>query len=401
MITEEILLRRSSKLDTGRVRQFVLQGGKTRITEITTFCPDIVGPGPTNLFLIESNALILVDAGMPTHLAKAFFYYWRNQPIPKDVDSLPPDYSEQELLEGLNLARYSVSDIDLLVISHGHPDHFLMANTILNRCSAGVSAHILDTPAICNPWGMLHMWFSRQEQMMSTGMPAAKTPPQLVQETSLQGLDFDSLGVSVRVDAPFFHDGPLTIQGTPVPGIEVRRLPGHSPGSVGLIIGQNGDEKTLISGDVLLNPITPHPDDLLVYLQTIDQLGALDDIGLVLPAHGQAIRNLKPRLDFLRDHHRDRLKLTYEACNVPRSVWDIATMGDYFDTYVDPKKFNFLAGLETLVHVEILNMVQGVERTHIQDEVHFFKNRGEPFDEVYGRITELVKDKGSRALMRY
>lgn len=401
MITEEIQLRRSSKLDTGGVRQFVLQDGKTRITEITTFCPDIVGPGPTNLFLIESDALILVDAGIPTHFAKAFFYHWRNQPMPKEVENLPPDYSEQEFLEGMNLAGYSVSDIDLLVISHGHLDHFLMANTILNRCSAGVSAHILDTPTICNPWGILHMWFSRQEQMTSTGMPAAKTPPLLAKDDSLRGLDLESLGVAVRVDTPFFRDGPLTIHGTPVPGIEVKLLPGHSPGSVGLIVGQDGDEKVLICGDVLLNPITPHPDDLLVYMQTIEQLGTLDDIELVLPAHGHAIRDLKPRADFLRDHHRDRLRITYEACKVPRSVWDIASMSDYFDTYVDPKKFNFLAGLETLVHVEMLHMVKGVERTHIQDEVHFFKNRGEPFDEVYGRITELVKDKGNRTLMRY
>jgi hypothetical protein len=76
-------------------------------------------------------------------------------------------------------------------------------------------------------------------------------------------------------------------------------------------------------------------------------------------------------------------------------------MSDYFDTYVDPKKFNYLAGLETLVHVELLNMVRGVERTHIQDEIHYFKNRGEPFDAVYGRGMELVKDRGSRALLRY
>lgn len=401
MKREEIRLRDSTKLESGGVRQFVLDGGKTRITQITTFCPDIVGPGPTNLFLIDCGPLILVDAGIPTYLAKAFFYYWRNQKIPQEVEALPPDFSEQEFREGLKLAGYAVSDIDLLVISHGHPDHFLMANTILSQCSASVSAHILDTPAICNPWGMLHMWFSRQEQMISTGMPPARTPQQLVKDDTLRGLDLESLGVSIRVDAPFFRDGPLTFQGQPVDGIEVERLPGHSPGSVGLFLGNEGDDKVLICGDVLLNPITPHPDDLLVYLQTIDQLGERDDIGLVLPAHGQAIRDLPSRVEFLQEHHRERLRVTYEACSMPRSVWDIASMSDYFDTYVDPTKFNFLAGLETLVHVEMLNMVRGVERTHIQDEVHYFQNRGESFDRVYGRMMELVKDKGSRALMRY
>ncbi len=401
MTPDEISLRKSTQLDSGSVRQFVFPREKIRITQITTFCPDVVGPGSTNLYLIDGEALILVDAGIPTHLAKAFFYHWRNQPMPKEVEVLPADFSEKQLLEGLKIAGYSVSDIDLLVISHGHPDHFLMANAVLSRCSARVSAHILDTPAICNPWGMLHMWFSRVDQMRSTGMPRAKTPEQLIKEDTLRGFDLESLGVQLRVDSPFFHDGALTIQNSPVRGIEVRRLPGHSPGSVGLVVGGDGDDKVLICGDVLLNTITPHPDDLLVYLQTIEQLGKLDEIGLVLPAHGQAIRDLKGRAAFLREHHRDRLKLTYDACRVPRSVWDIATMSDYFDTYVDPKKFNYLAGLETLVHVEMLNMVRGVERTHIQDEVHYFKNRGEPFDAVYGRVMELVKDRGSRALLRY
>ena len=121
----------------------------------------------------------------------------------------------------------------------------------------------------------------------------------------------------------------------------------------------------------------------------------------MLPAHGRAIRDLKGRAEFLREYHRDRLKLTYDMCRVPCSVWDIATMADYFDTYVDPRKFNYLAGLEALVHVEILNMVGGMERTHIQDEVHYFKNLGEPFDSVYGRVIELVQDRGNRTLLRY
>ncbi|MFH1113819.1 MAG: MBL fold metallo-hydrolase [Pseudomonadota bacterium] len=401
MTPEVIPLRNSSEPAGGGVRQFVLPGGKFRITQITTFCPDIIGPGPTNLYLIEGDALILVDAGMPTYLAKAFFYQWRNQPMPKEVEALPADLGERQLLEGIQLGGYSVSDIDILVITHGHPDHFLMASSVLKRCSPQVSAHILDTPAICNPWGMLHGWFSRVGHMRSTGMPPAKTPDKLFGDQSLRGLNLESMGLLLRVDAPFFADGPLTIKGSPVEGIEVRHLPGHSPGSVGLIVGNEADGKVLICGDVLLNTITPHPDDLLVYLQTIGRLGELEGVGPALPAHGRVVRDLKGRTEFLREYHRNRLKLTYDACRLPRSVWDIATMTDYFDTYVDPKKFNYLAGLEALVHVEILNMAGGMKRTHIRDEVHYFKNCGEPFEKVYGRVTDLVLDRGSRTLLRY
>ena len=76
-------------------------------------------------------------------------------------------------------------------------------------------------------------------------------------------------------------------------------------------------------------------------------------------------------------------------------------MPDYFDTFVDPNQFNFLAGLEALVHLEVLIMVGGLIRTHIRDEVHYFQNCGLPFEEIYGRIMELVADKRKRALMRF
>ena len=82
-------------------------------------------------------------------------------------------------------------------------------------------------------------------------------------------------------------------------------------------------------------------------------------------------------------------------------MWDIATMQGYFDAYVDPAKFNLLAGTEALVHMELLNMVDGLRRTHIQDQVHYFQNSREPFEPVYDRIAELIRTDGTGAIMRY
>jgi glyoxylase-like metal-dependent hydrolase (beta-lactamase superfamily II) len=400
MKLEEIQLKPSSDIGSGRVRRFVTPDGKTRITQITTFCPDVIGPGPTHLYLIEGDAVVLVDAGMPTHFAKVFFYYWRNQPIPEEVERLPSDLSERELHEGLELAGRSVSDIDQIVITHGHPDHFLMTNSIVSRGILSVAAHVLDTPQMCNPWGMLHAWLSRQEQMAATGMPSAWSAKESVKERLYASLDMDSMGVTVEVDSPVFQDGPLKRKGSAVPGIDVKHLPGHSPGSIGLVVGSR-DERVIVCGDVLLNPITPHPDDLLVYLRTLDELEAREDIRVGFPAHGHLIRNVRSRVAFLREHHIKRLKLTYEACVEPRSVWGIATMRRYFDTFVDPDKFNFLAGLEALVHMELLNMVDGIRREYIDNGVSYFKNSGEPFEDVCDRIMAVVRNKGTSALMRY
>ena len=72
-------------LDSGRVRRFTLPDKQTRITQITTFCPDMVGPGPTHVYLIDNGKKVLVDTGIPTLLAKAMFYAWRGEPIPPEM----------------------------------------------------------------------------------------------------------------------------------------------------------------------------------------------------------------------------------------------------------------------------------------------------------------------------
>lgn len=401
MTIQETELYPADRFGSGRVRRFRLSDAKITITQISTFCPDTIGPGPVHVYVIESDGLVLMDAGIPTQVAKAFFYGWRNQPMPAEIAALPSDQSEREFRRGMELAGHAVSDIELLAFSHGHLDHFMMAALLLKDTRAVVTAHILDTPAICNPWGLLNVWMSRQDMMEATGMPPARRPHDFMGEAALRELNLESLGVDIKVDVPIVHDGPLAIGGTSIRGIDVRHLPGHSHGSIGLLVGNDGGEKVLLCGDVLLNPITPIPEDLLVYLQTLDLLETYEDVALVLPAHGEEMRDLKARVRALKDHHRQRLAFTYEACRKPCCVWDVATRENYFNTYVDPKKFNFLAGLEALVHLELLHMVGGIVRTEIRDGVHYFLRNGEPFDRVYGRITDLVSNRKFTTLMRY
>jgi glyoxylase-like metal-dependent hydrolase (beta-lactamase superfamily II) len=392
---QETQHRRNSTLGSGRVRSFIVPEEEIRIIQITTFCPDGIGPGPTHLYLIDGDSLILMDTGMPTHLVKAFLYSWRNLPIPSEVERLPSDYSEQEFLKGLELARYSLKDIEILVVSHGHPDHFLMGPQILRRTNPRVVAHILDTSEICNPWAMLRQWVWNRPQLMGMGMPM----PNSVKESKffLGGSFLEDF--SLNVDDPVFSDGPIQVKGSPIKGITVKHLPGHSPGSIGLIVGKK--EKVLLCGDVLLYPISPHPDDLLLYLRTLEELGKMENISLVLPSHGRIIRDLKGRVATLQKHHRRRLQLTYEACQKPCSVWDIATIRSYYDVYVDSREFNPLAGREALAHIEILIMIGGLQRSHVKKGIHYFRNSGEPFEEVYQRVLGLVQDRRISPLLRY
>lgn len=233
--------------------------------------------------------------------------------------------------------------------------------------------------------------------MQGGGVP----PPKQTIEAVTQGVDLEALGFSLKVASPVFRDGPLQVKDAPIKGVEVKHLPGHSPGSIGLIIGKKGESKVLLCGDVLLYPITPIPDDLLQYLRTLDTLKTVKDLALVLPAHGKAIKNVQARIQAIQNHHRGRLKRTYRACEKPCTVWDIATLPRYFDVVVNPGTFNPLAALEALAHMELLLGVDGLYRESTREGVHYFQNSKEPFEDVYARILGLVKDRRVNTLMRY
>ncbi|RJP58743.1 MAG: MBL fold metallo-hydrolase [Deltaproteobacteria bacterium] len=394
MNIKENIIKPNSEAGSGRVKQYVLSKGR-KVTQITTFCPDIIGPGPAHIYVIEDEALIMVDTGIPTHMAKKIFYYWRNQPIPQKVKDLPDDYSETELITGLKAAGYSLKDIEFIIITHGHPDHYLLGNTIVEKSRARVSSHVMDTDRICNPWAISKSVFEGRPRYEAFGMPLPKSSAYEYHKEAVQ----ESFSLSLTVDYPIAMDGFLSLDGLQSDFIRVKHSPGHSPGSICLGIGSEEDEeRILICGDVLLYPITPHPNDLVTYLRTLDNLKQLEKIVLSLPAHGRNIRDFYGRIDFLKKHHRSRLEFTYNACRKPKTPWEIASTPQYFDVFVDPAKFNPMAGNEAFVHIRLLEMAKGLCRSNIAGGVHYFKNTGERFDHVYRRILEIIDDGSSTVL---
>ena len=117
-------------------------------------------------------------------------------------------------------------------------------------------------------------------------MPKPWSGQSAVREQLVRAFDADLQNLALTIQSPFIASGPVRVNGSPVNCLEARHLPGHSAGSIGLIVGQDR-ERALMSGDVLLNPITPHPDDLLAYLRTLEELSHYNDIVLVLPGHGE------------------------------------------------------------------------------------------------------------------
>lgn len=393
-------IRPNNSLGSGGVVRYELPEENLRVTQITVFCPDGIGPGGTHVYLVEKEALLMFDTGLPTDAAKALFFPRGFRSIPSHIKALPDNYSEKELLEGIKLSGYSVDDIDALVISHGHPDHFMMGRTIIDRSNARVAAHILDTSTICNPWSPISRWLCGQAAAKAMGMPPSLPNRCTVEQAVKEAFcDWDNQRLFYAVSDPVFENGPLSLNGDQLPGIQAVHLPGHSPGSIGLELGKG--IRMLLCGDTLLSTITPIPDDLLEYLRTLETLKDQEGSMLALPGHGERICSLSARAAEIQCHHRKRLEKCYRACAERKSVWEIATVKDMFDIPVDPHEFNLLAGKEVLSHLELLILADGVRRCDIVDGVEYFINSEEPFEAVYSRIGELVGDKDVGWVMRH
>ncbi|OIP90271.1 MAG: hypothetical protein AUK24_04835 [Syntrophaceae bacterium CG2_30_49_12] len=389
------LLRANQPTGSGRVVEYRL-GRRRRLFQITTFCPNIIGPGPTNQYLIEDEALILVDTGIPTDVVKNFFYFWQNQPVPAHIEAMSDDYSEQELLSAINLTGHDVRDIDFIVLTHGHFDHYLLGRKLVKMSGAKVAAHVLDSGLITNKWSLMKVWMERRPLYRAMGMPLPENHINSQNRPRTEDID-----LSLCVDHAITSEGPLRIGDFRSDTISVCHSAGHSPGGISLLVKkEEGTDMLMLCGDTLLYPITPHPDDLVAYLRALKKIKSLENITLVLPAHGEVIEKLQERLAFLEMHHKLRLQLTYEVCKEPRSIWQIATMPNYFDVPVDPAKFNPLAGHEALIHVELLQLAGGLHTSHVDGKVHYFQNSGEAFADVESRIQHIIDDENTTILLR-
>ena len=144
--------------------------------------------------------------------------------------------------------------------------------------------------------------------------------------------------------------------------------PGHSFGHTCLY---EEEHRFLISGDHILSDITPNLqgwfekwNPLEQYLKSLEKTEGLD-VDLVLPGHRSVFRDMRGRIEELREHHRKREeeilsilqegpKTAFEVAS--RMTWDIVC--DSFDLFPLSQKW-FAAG-EAIAHLIHLKSIAKV-----------------------------------------
>jgi glyoxylase-like metal-dependent hydrolase (beta-lactamase superfamily II) len=273
--------------------------------------------GRVNAYLIEDSPLTLVDSG------------------PNSAKAL------DELEQALALRGHAIEDIELLVISHQHMDHFGLASILARRSGAEVAALDSLAPFLAN-YGHetdLEDRFA-EETMLRHGIP-----PEIVTALRAVSAGFRAWGSRVEVDRPLADGSELKLRDRT---LRVLHRPGHSPSDTVFVDDRSlGDGPLESGGPIMLaadhlikhissNPLLarplgaaedyqgPRPQALVSYLDSLERTRAMD-LSLVLPGHGRPITDHVALIDErFRLHRRRAEKIHGLIAGRPRTAHEIA-----------------------------------------------------------------------------
>ncbi|BDP42077.1 MBL fold hydrolase [Deinococcus aetherius] len=283
----------------------------------------------------------------------------RQGPVTLIDTALDTPEARQAIEDGLSAFGLHWPDVERVIVTHHHPDHYGLAGVVEERSGAAVQMLDVEIGRGERYWHLWEEWLPGHiKHMADHGLP-----PEL-----LATLELDSRRGKARVHPasrvqPLREGQHISLAGQEW---EVLWLPGHADGHLGL---WNEQESVLIAGDAILPRISPNvglyaytrPDPLGDYLQTLGKLEALNPARAVVGHHGPVMEGVQARARQLRGHHHERLDfIREEAKNEPRDAYRLSLAMFPRDLNTAGRRF---ALAETLAHAEHLHLLGQLART--------------------------------------
>jgi glyoxylase-like metal-dependent hydrolase (beta-lactamase superfamily II) len=305
--------------------------------------------GPTNVYAIETErGLLLFDTGLGTTT------------------------SQTTLIEGLARHGHRVEEAELIILSHGHIDHFGNATWVRRRAGWEIPVYIHSADA---------------GKVLESGMDWPTTLRRNRKYLTMLGMPLEVLEETAEALSPNpnFGDRLSTVNNL-YPGtvfqcrhisLEVMHMPGHTPG---LCCLYDHEHRLFFSADHFLERVSPNPimdleaegtnsssKPLITYLQSLDRVRALEP-KLILPGHGVPFGEPNSVMYSLASfYHRRQTKLlaTLERRNL--TVYE--AMKELFTQEIGFELILMMS--ETLGNLEVLESRGEVVRETIDGLVRF------------------------------
>lgn len=274
------------------------------------------------------------DAGSPTLVRPGLWALQLPLPMPPDrvtvyvleTDSGPylvdagwdTEDGWQALCAGLVAIGTRVEDVQGVLVSHSHLDHYGMAPRIRAASGAWIGLHPLDA-------AQLPHYRRDPAERLAALLRRAGAPDSAI-DRALAGFGGRS-GHDAAAPDVLLEDG----QRPDVPGWDLTVLwtPGHSPGH---LCFWDGRQRLLLAGDHVLprtvvavrEPEGSRDDPLGGYLESLDRLERLRPEE-VLPAHEYRFTDLSARAGEVQAHHLGRVaRAARVLASGPVTAWDLA-----------------------------------------------------------------------------
>jgi glyoxylase-like metal-dependent hydrolase (beta-lactamase superfamily II) len=286
-------------------REALARAADTGVHRLAIPTPFMVGR--VNAYLIEDSPLTLVDSG------------------PNSAKAL------DELEQALAAHGHAVEDLELLVITHQHMDHFGLASILARRSGAEVAALDRLGPFLASYGQQVDL----EDRFAEHLMLRHGIPPEIVTALRAVSAGFRAWGSAVEVTRPLADGSLLELRDR---GLRVLHRPGHSPSDTVFV---DESRTMMLAADHLIahissNPLLarpldaeeqydgPRPQALIAYMTSLEQTRAME-LSLVLPGHGRPITDHVALIDErFRLHERRAAKMLGLITAQPRTAHEIA-----------------------------------------------------------------------------
>lgn len=264
-------------------------------------------------------------------------------------------------------------EVERIVITHHHPDHYGAAGRLQEWTGAPVLMHEIEARMAEMVWNLDKLLEELAAFYRIHGAPPAALEQMAPVAVELLGQSGPKPEVTPVATDEEVSLGDRVCRAMP--------FPGHSPG---LMLLWDEKDRLLFASDMILEPITPNisldpftgGDPLAAYLSSLERLARIP-ARLTLTGHRRPIENLAQRCRELEEHHQQRLaecltivaELAGDGSSSGVQAWQVA-QGLFGSVMDDPESGLFALG-EAAAHLHYLSLRGRLQQREEETGVFF------------------------------